>query len=45
VQRRFTDEAADRLGFTDITDITDHPTAWIPAIVATPAFLAGFNKA
>ena len=32
VQRQFTADGPDRLW---LTDITEHPTAWIPAVVAT----------
>ncbi len=38
VQRDFTADAPDRVW---LTDITEHWTAWIPAIVATPAARSG----
>ena len=34
VQRRFTTDRPDRLW---CTDVTEHPTTWIPAVVATVA--------
>jgi len=34
VRRDFTADAQNKLG---LTDITDHKTAWIPAVVATLA--------
>jgi hypothetical protein len=33
VQRKFARSAIDELW---VTDITEHPTPWIPAVVATP---------